>query len=103
MGSSFLASSDLGPGVRLVANAPNGLRPMKLGRFDSMMVTVEWRGRQVEVFIRAGGLDDLGSFHGSRPEVDYAVALFDTAEPASSRPPLRRSTRAGSQIEQVHL
>ena len=78
-GVVFLASEgDLGPGVRLVANTPNVLRrPMKLGRFEALMVTVEWRGRQVEVFISQEALDDLGRFHGGRPEADY-VALFDT-------------------------
>jgi transcriptional regulator with XRE-family HTH domain len=78
-GVVFLTSEgDLGPGVRLVANAPNVLRrPMKLGRFEALMVTVEWRGRQVEVFISQEALDDLGGFHGSRPEAEY-VAVFDT-------------------------
>jgi transcriptional regulator with XRE-family HTH domain len=78
-GVVFLASEgDLGPGVRLVADAPNVLRrPMKLGRFDALMVTVEWRGRQVEVFISQEALDDLGGFNSSRPAADY-VALFDT-------------------------
>lgn len=78
-GVVFLASEgNLGPGVRLVADAPNVLRrPMKLGRFDALMVTVEWRGRQVEVFISQEALDDLGRFSTSRPEADY-VALFDT-------------------------
>src|SRR5580704_11709401 len=76
-GVVFLASEgNLGPGVRMVAVAPNVLRrPMKLGRFHALMFTVEWRGGQVEVFISQEALDDLGGFSASRPEADY-LALF---------------------------
>ena len=74
----FLTSEgDDGPGVRLRARVPNVLRrPTKIGRWDAMMLSVEWRGREVEVFIPQDVLDDLGRFRNTRPDAEY-VALFD--------------------------
>ncbi len=40
------------------------------------MLSVEWRGREVEVFIPQDVLDDLGRFRNTRPDAEY-VALFD--------------------------
>src|SRR5712692_4587751 len=47
-GVDFLRSAgDFGPGVRLRARMPNVLRwPTKLGRFDSLLIPVEWRGQE---------------------------------------------------------
>jgi transcriptional regulator with XRE-family HTH domain len=52
-GIVFLPSNgDLGPGVCIVAAIPNVLRrPAKLGRWDARMISVEWRGREIEVFV----------------------------------------------------
>ncbi|MGH6845881.1 MAG: helix-turn-helix domain-containing protein [Methylocella sp.] len=77
-GVVFLPSEgDLGPGVRLTAKTPNVLRrPTKLGRCDALMISVEWRGREIEVFVSQEALDDLGEFRETRPEAEY-VALFD--------------------------
>jgi transcriptional regulator with XRE-family HTH domain len=74
----FLPSEgDAGPGVRLVARVPNVLRrPMKLGKWDALMISVEWRGLEVEIFVPQAVLDDLGRFRQTRPEAEY-VGLFD--------------------------
>jgi uncharacterized protein DUF1488 len=74
----FLPSEgDAGPGVRLIARVPNLLRrPMKLGKWDALMISVEWRGLEVEIFVPQAVLDDLGRFRQARPEAEY-VALFD--------------------------
>lgn len=75
----FLAGEgDQGPGVRLLARTPNVLRrPTKLGRWDALIVPVEWRGREVEIFLSQELLDDLGEFRETRSAAEY-VALFDT-------------------------
>jgi transcriptional regulator with XRE-family HTH domain len=77
-GVVFLSSEDdYGPGVRLVASMPNVLRrPTKLGRWDALIISIEWRGREIEVFVSQEALDDLGRFRETRPEPEY-VALFD--------------------------
>lgn len=77
-GVDFLRSEgDFGPGVRLRARMPNVLRwPTKLGRFESLLIPVEWRGQEVEIFVPQDVLDDLGRFRGTRPEREY-VRLFE--------------------------
>lgn len=77
-GVIFLASEgDYGPGVRLVAKMPNVLRrPTKLGRWSALVIPVEWRGREIEVFVSQEALDDLAHFQETRPEAEY-IALFD--------------------------
>lgn len=77
-GVVFLPSEgDLGPGVRLFVKTPNVLRrPTKLGRWDALMISVEWRGREIEVFASQQTLDDLAHFRETRPEMEY-IALFD--------------------------
>jgi hypothetical protein len=56
---------------------PNVLRrPTKLGRWGALMIPIEWRGREIEVFMSREALDDLGHFCGARPEPEY-IALFD--------------------------
>jgi Protein of unknown function (DUF1488) len=74
----FLPSEgDAGPGVRLVARVPNVLRrPTKLGKWDALMISVEWRGLEVEIFVPQAVLDDLERFRQTRPEAEY-VGLFD--------------------------
>ncbi len=77
-GVVFLSSEgDYGPGVRRIAGMPNVLRrPAKLDRWDALMFSVEWRGREIEVFVSREALDDLAHFRETRPEAEY-VALFD--------------------------
>jgi transcriptional regulator with XRE-family HTH domain len=77
-GVVFLSSEgDYGPGVRLVARMPNVLRrPAKLGRWDALMFSIEWRGREIEVFVSQEALDDIGHFHGICNEAEY-IGLFD--------------------------
>jgi len=78
-GIVFLASEgDYGPGVRLIAKMPNVLRrPAKLGRWDALLILVEWRGREIEVFVPQEVLDDLGRFRETHSDAEY-VALFET-------------------------
>jgi len=77
-GVDFLRSEgDFGPGVRLRAVMPNVLRwPTKLGRFDALLIPVEWRGQQVEVLVPQEVLDDLGRFRSIQPAGEY-VRLFE--------------------------
>jgi transcriptional regulator with XRE-family HTH domain len=77
-GVDFVRSEgDFGPGVRLRAVIPNVLRwPTKLGRFESLLIPVEWRGQEVEVFVPHEVLNDLGSYRKSQPENEY-VRLFE--------------------------
>src|SRR5258707_13358324 len=51
-GVRFLPSEgDYGPGVRVIAKVPNVLRwPTKLGTWEPLLVPVEWRGREVQMF-----------------------------------------------------
>jgi len=79
----FLRSEgDFGPGVRLRAVTPNVLRwPIKLGRFESLLIPIEWRGQEVEVFLSQELLDDLGRFQKTQPEGAY-LRLFEEYRPA---------------------
>lgn len=74
----FLRSEgDFGPGVRLRAVIPNVLRwPTKLGRFESLLIPIEWRGQEVEVYLPQAVLDDLGRFPKIQPEGAY-LRLFE--------------------------
>jgi transcriptional regulator with XRE-family HTH domain len=74
----FLRSEgDFGPGVRLRAVVPNVLRwPIKLGRFESLLIPIEWRGQEVEVYLPHAVLDDLGRFPKTQPEGEY-LRLFE--------------------------
>jgi transcriptional regulator with XRE-family HTH domain len=74
----FLRSEgDFGPGVRLRAVMPNVLRwPIKLGRFESLLIPIEWRGQEVEVYLPQALLDDLGRFPKTQPEGEY-LRLFE--------------------------
>ena len=72
-GIRFLPSEgDYGPGVRVIAKVPNVLRwPVKLGRWDPLLIPVEWRGKKIDVFVSHEVLDDLGRFRGTPPEAEY--------------------------------
>jgi transcriptional regulator with XRE-family HTH domain len=71
------ASGDLGPGVRLRARMPSVLRaPTKLGQFDNLIFPVEWRGREIVVFVSQEALEDLGRYRTHRPPHEY-LALFE--------------------------
>jgi transcriptional regulator with XRE-family HTH domain len=74
----FLRSEgDFGPGVCLRAVIPNVLRwPIKLGRFESLFIPVEWRGQEVEVLVPQAVFDDLGEFPKTQPEGEY-LRLFE--------------------------
>jgi len=68
---------DHGPGVRLAANVPNVLRwPTKVDRFGAFIIFVEWRGREIGVFVPREVLDVLGRFRESHSESEY-LALLD--------------------------
>jgi hypothetical protein len=41
-----------------------------------MMIAVEWRGREVEVYVPHEVLNDLGRFRKTRSDAEY-IALFD--------------------------
>jgi len=77
-GVVFLPSEgDFGPGVRVAAATPSVLRrPSKLDRWGALMISVEWRARELEVFLSKEALDQLGRFRGEHREAEY-VALFD--------------------------
>ena len=72
-GVRFLPSEgDYGPGVRIVARTPNVLRwPTKLGKWEPLLVPVEWRGQAVNVFVSHEVLEDLGRFRESQPDAEY--------------------------------
>jgi transcriptional regulator with XRE-family HTH domain len=71
------SDGDFGPGVRLRAVMPNVLRwPVKLGRFESLLIPIEWRGQEVEVYLPHALLDDLGRFPKTQPEGEY-LRLFE--------------------------
>jgi len=69
----FLPSEgDYGPGVRVIAKVPNVLRwPAKLGKWEPLLVPVEWRGQKVNVFVAHEVLDDLGHFPSTQPTSEY--------------------------------
>jgi DNA-binding XRE family transcriptional regulator len=72
-GVMFLPSEgNFGPGVRIIAKVPNVLRwPTKLGRWEPLLVPVEWRGHKVNVFVSHEVLDDLGRFRSTQPASEY--------------------------------
>jgi transcriptional regulator with XRE-family HTH domain len=72
-GVMFLPSEgNFGPGVRIIAKIPNVLRwPTRLGRWEPLLVPVEWRGHKVNVFVSHEVLDDLGRFRNTQPAAEY--------------------------------
>lgn len=77
-GVVFLASEgDLGPGARVKARVPNVLRwPKKLGRWEELMIPVEWRGAEYVVLVQHEVLDDIAHFYRTPPESAY-LRLFE--------------------------
>jgi hypothetical protein len=77
-GVVFLSSEgDYGPGVRLIANMPNVLRrPVWLVSRYALLFPVEWRGREIEVFVSGEALADLANLQLGETRPDY-IALFD--------------------------
>ena len=71
------SEGDFGPGVRLIAKTPNLLRrPTKLGRLRDLTFPVEWRGREIEVFVPFEVFDDLDGSSGHRTDAGY-ISFFD--------------------------
>jgi len=67
----------LGPGVRLRAVIPNVLRlPSNLGKWDDLLIRIEWQGQESEIHLAFETLQSLGKFSERRPEQEY-LALFD--------------------------
>ncbi len=77
-GIVFLYSSgDMGPGVRLRADLPTVLRwPVKLGRFGELLIPVEWRGKEYDIFVPREILDDMGRMNSSPDETVY-IRLYE--------------------------
>lgn len=70
-------SSHEGPGVRLIANRPNIIRrPTKMTMWEGLPFTVEWRGKEITVFVAMEALEDLGRLTGKQPD----SAFFETFE-----------------------
>jgi len=82
-GVVFLPSDDnFGPGIRLGLLMPNVLRrPKRVGRFDGLVISVEWRGKEVDVCISQTALDDFGRFQQIKEDMDY----FDLFEKNRSK------------------
>jgi hypothetical protein len=76
-GVVFLASEgDLGPGARIRARRPNVLRrPHKVGRFDELIVVVEWRGKEYSLLLSHELMSDFGNFTNSPSEDEYLKIL----------------------------
>jgi transcriptional regulator with XRE-family HTH domain len=77
-GVDFTASEgDFGPGVRRRARVPNVLRwPVKLGRWDELLIPVEWRGKEYTVLVAHEVLEDLGRFSTAQPASE-SVRMFE--------------------------
>ena len=77
-GIAFLPSDgEFGPGVRVASKLPNVLRrPKSAGRFDGLLISVEWRGKEFDLCIPQNILDDLGGFSKTQVDAQY-FALFE--------------------------
>ncbi len=66
-----------GPGVCLAATMANVLRrPRKVGRFEDLVVAIEWRGHEYDLYLDRSLLDDAGRLTGGDSEDAY-IALFE--------------------------
>src|SRR5260370_35522872 len=72
-GIIFVAGSrDAGPGVRLVGNRPNVIKPPTvMTMWDGLPFAVEWQGKAITVYISQEAMDDLGRFRGRTSNADY--------------------------------
>jgi transcriptional regulator with XRE-family HTH domain len=77
-GIVFLPSEgDDGPGVRLPGKRPHIIRkPTKMNPYYQLSFAVEWRGKQVIVFLSREAMDDLDRARHRRTDVEY-VASFE--------------------------
>ncbi len=77
-GVMFLAGTDEhGPGVALVARRPNIIRkPARMNAYYQLTFVVEWRGREVMVFLSREPLDDFAHARGGMTDAEY-VATFE--------------------------
>lgn len=73
LGVAFVPSGpDGGPGVRLIDNRPQIIRPPTTMMFwEGMPFTVEWQGKEVRVFVAREVIEDLGRLAGTEPESVY--------------------------------
>ncbi len=74
----FLPGTDEhGPGVALAAGRPNIIRkPARMNAFYQLPFVVEWRGRQVTVFLSREPLDDFAHARKGMTDAEY-VAIFE--------------------------
>lgn len=67
----------LGPGVRLRATVPNVIQlPASLGKWNDLLVRIEWQGQESEVHLSFETLQSLGEFADRRPYQEY-MAIFN--------------------------
>ena len=76
-GIIFLPGDETGgPGVRLAANQPNLIRrPTVVMKWEGVPFEVEWKGKNVTVFISYEALEDLGEFTATSD--DEILRSFD--------------------------
>jgi len=77
-GVTFLPGTDEhGPGVALAARRPNIIRkPVRMNAYYQLAFVVEWRGRQVTVFLSREPMDDFAHARGGMTDAEY-VATFE--------------------------
>jgi transcriptional regulator with XRE-family HTH domain len=77
-GVIFLSgTAEHGPGVALAGQRPNIIRkPTRMNGYFQLPFAVEWRGRQVIVFLSREPLDDFARARGSMTSAEY-VATFE--------------------------
>jgi len=64
--------SNGGPGVRLGANLPNIIRPpTTMSSWDGLPFAVEWRGKEITVFVASEVLEDLDRHPGHVSDAEY--------------------------------
>ena len=70
-------AADAGPGVRLIASRPTIIRrPTTMTQWEGLPFNIEWRGKNVTVFVSQEVLDDLGGLTGRQPEKVY-LEIFE--------------------------
>ena len=76
-GVVFLPGTDeRGPGVALAARRPNIIRkPTRMNGYFQLPFTVEWRGRQITVFLSREPLDDFAHARGGMTDAEYVAAF----------------------------